>query len=247
MKNINLYLLRVGSDTADGFHSPIFPDMTYLFVPISTDVVSEKTYSDYKWNGKQVIDYIPPFINKKPPSKVYVHDDPEFNTFTYGAPKYTGTKKGKILERNYAKTSNLNTGDIIAFYAHFENPNFKYRYLKGLYCFAYLTVQTVVEYHDSSLLNIEDKKLVERNYHFIHEPHDQIIIVGDIQKSRILEKAVLISSAVENKIGTNYYLNQVMVQLLCGYNKALNKSSMRKIDSTGVALHFKEYLDVNGK
>ena len=50
------------------------------------------------------------------------------------------------------------------------------------YCFAYLTVQTVVEYHDSSLLNIEDKKFVERNYHFIHKPYDQIRIVRRYSK-----------------------------------------------------------------
>ena len=59
---------------------------------------------------------------------------------------------------------------------------------------------------------------------------------GDIQKSRILEKAVLISSAVENKIGTNYYLNPVMVQLLCGYNKAMDMACLIKMDSTEVTL-----------
>jgi len=248
-EHARLYLLRVGADSSKVggcFCSPIFEDRTYLFVPITITetekVIPDKTvtYGNYKWNGMSVLEYIPPAIAMQP-----VHNDPEFSTFTYGSPRYVKYARGNREEKNYNKLKSMNPGDILVFYAAFKNvlPS-RNDSMNGLYyCFfSYFVVQKAVCYSDPSLIEEEYKQSVAGNHHFIHNYRDQVIIVGDRDKSRVLNKAVLLSSP-QDRCESNYYPSRSMSQKLGGYYKALNRSSLRRMLSPNIALPFKEYLD----
>lgn len=242
-----LYLLRVGADSTKaggGFYSPIFEDRSYLFVPIPEwDVIQDKavTYGSYKWNGRSVLEYIPPTIASRPSKMQPVHNDPEFGTFTYGSPRYA---RGNGTEKNYNKLKSMNPGDILVFYAAFKNVSpSRNDPVYGLYCFSYLVVHKAVPYQDPASIVEGNKQLVVGNHHFIHNYHNQVIIVGDRAKSRVLNKAVLLSTTQDRR-GSNYYPCQSMIQKLGGYDKSLNLSSLRQMPSSpNIALSFKEYLD----
>jgi hypothetical protein len=250
---MNLYLLRVGADTTEaggGFHSPIFDDLSYLFIPIPDwDIIPNRalTYGSYQWNGKSVEEYLPVTIRSIPSVKQTIHNDPEFNTFTYGSPMYVKGKKGKQIEKNYRGLSKMDKGDIIAFYAAFRNPKYVNHPMNGYYFFAYMIIQTVISYSNPALLSDADKQLVINNHHYIHNCWDQVIVVGRKTESRVLDKAVLLSSIRDRRgrRGTNYYPNQSASEKLGGYDRSLNFSSLRQPCSAN-AQAFKDYLDCFG-
>lgn len=137
-----VFLIRVGMDSSyGGFVSPIFPDESYVVVPIpnerKNDTFSDrlKRYSQLKVNPKTcpkivaspLTDFLPydrlvikeekkPKLIKDVPNTV-AHDDPEFDTMTYGE------KKGACAEvKNYQK------GDYVVFYAGFFPVDYGCKY-----------------------------------------------------------------------------------------------------------------------
>jgi len=230
-----LYLLRVGADKKyGGFHSPIFKDYTYLFIPIpDNNVIREKSiqYSEYQWNNQPILSYIP----KELPSKT-IHNDPEFITCTYGSPKLNNKNK---IEKNYNKLSDLKKNDLLVFYAAFKCELEKS--LSGYYFFAYFIIEEVIKYSKVNSLNENQKARIQNNHHYIHNWSDQVIVVGNRDKSRIFEKAVLLSSKQYDRERSNYYPCEKIRDLLNGYNKSMNMSSIRTI-KTGIK-EFQTYLD----
>jgi len=133
-----VFLIRVGMDsTYGGFVSPIFPDGTYVFIPIpnirkgqhqiDTDSENLKTYSEVKTNSDiPLTDYLPKdkIVVKgdvfKDIMHMKVHNDPEFETMTYGE------MKSKFI---YGDIRDFTGGDYIVFYATFFPcaPDFKYK------------------------------------------------------------------------------------------------------------------------
>jgi hypothetical protein len=103
-----------------------------------------------------------------------------------------------------------------------------------------------VPYQDPASITEEDKRLVAGNHHFIHKQPNQVIIVGDKNKSNVLKKAVLLSSPQDRRNRGNYYPCQSIRQKLGDYHKSLNRSSLRKMPPTVIAESFKEYLDHAG-
>jgi len=242
-----LYLLRVGADKKyGGFHSPIFSNYSYLFIPIpDNDVIPEKSikYSDYKWNKQNILPYIPKKLRKKL-SSCPVHNDPEFVNCTYGSPKYPKKSKKNRIEKNYKKLVNLEKDDLLVFYAAFSNEFEDINETKaGYYFFAYFVIkEKPIHYITSKSLEQNEKNLISLNHHFIHEWKNQVIVVGNRQKSRVFEKAVLLSSKHQDRIGRNYYPCDTIKTLLGGYYRSLNLSSLRKIENIP-AERFKNYLD----
>jgi hypothetical protein len=247
---MNLYLLRVGADCTEaggGFYSPIFKDRSYLFIPIPEwDVIPDKalTYGSYKWNGKSVNEYLPATIKSVPSIRQTIHNDPEFTTFTYGSPRYVKGKNGNQTEKNYNKLNKLDKGDILAFYAAFKNPECVNHPMNGYYFFSYIIIQRVISYANPILLSDADKQLVMNNHHYIHDSPEQVIVIGSKTESRVLDKAVLLSSIMDRRV-TNYYPSQSASEKLGGYNRSLNLSSLRQISSSE-AQSFKDYLDCYG-
>lgn len=243
---MNLYLLRVGADSTEkggGFWSHVCPDRSYVFMPIPEkieylEIQKAVTYQDYRWNNQSVLDYLPGRI-RNAPNPEYIHDDPEFRTFTYGSPQFD--PRGR--EKNYKTLSEMGKGDVLVFYAAFtRNGN----NIEGFYFFAYFIVDRVVNLDN---ITREEKGLVESNHHFIHRnslQENQVIVKGYSEHSRVFEKAVLLSSRENDRKRCNYYpCKDVRCKLDC-YCKSMNRSSIRMIDlSEKGILRFKQYLDSN--
>lgn len=119
-------MLRVGMDSQyGGFVAPIFPDNTFVFLPIPEDPHDKiKTYCDLKYLGKNISDYIPKDKiledGHKKSRNSHAHADPEFNTNTYGEIKFLN------------KLRQFKKGDYLVFYsAMFPcKKDFKYKDLK---------------------------------------------------------------------------------------------------------------------
>jgi hypothetical protein len=231
-KRLKLYLLRVGADSTVGggdFFSRIHDNLgTYTFIPIPISGKEKRiegksiSYKDYKWIHQNVD------ISLFPCPEQFIHNDPEFETFTYGSPHYTYDKQGnKITEKNYKKLSEkIKKDDVLAFYAAFSKDGIQ---VDGLYLFAYFIVKCVVCWTTIAKLNEAEKEIVKNNHHFIHEMPDQVVIVGKPGESRLLGKAVLISSRKDCRNG-NYYPCKDKPKVLGDYSKALNRSSLRTIN-----------------
>jgi len=238
-----LYLLRVGADKVyGGFHSPIFKDdLSYLFIPIpDKDVLKEKsiTYSKYKWNNRSILSYIPVKL-----SSYTIHNDPEFISCTYGSPKYN---KNNNIEKNYKKLKNLKKNDLLVFYAAFSNKfEDRNESISGLYFFAYFVIDKIIKYRTPETLRGDQKKLISNNHHYIHKWNNQVIVVGNRKKSRVFEKAVLLSSEQYDRKGSNYYPCSKIKEIFGGYNKSMNLSSLREFNSQSIKKEFKDYLDDN--
>ena len=242
---MNLYLLRVGADSTKaggGFWSRKRPDRSYTFIPIQDKeeflVTREaRTYKDYTWNSQSVLEYLPRKI-RGALNQYYIHDDPEFRTFTYGSPE---KNQGKGTEKNYKTLSEMRRGDILVFYAAFTSNG---KTIEGYYFFAYFIVDRATNLNK---LTDEEEHLVKNNHHFIHKEKlrsNQVIVVGDTEQSRVLKKAVLLSSRDKDRRGSNYYPCPDVRHLLDGYCKSMNPSSIRKFNfSENGILQFKQYLD----
>ncbi|MDI6450657.1 hypothetical protein [Anaerobaca lacustris] len=235
---MTMYLLRVGADTTragGGFRSPIFQDR-YLFIPIPEcdQVVDDMaiTYGAFTWMGRPVWQYVPARLRKR-----IVHADPEFCTPSYGSPRQNSNG---TTEKNYNTLSSMVAGDIIVFYAAFVNE----RDVAGLYFFAYIVVRQSITYADPTELSAETQAMVAGNAHFVHHCMDQVIVVGDPEHSRVFNTPVQLSGP-ENRRGSNYYPSDEVADIL-GYRKSMNRSSIRRIESSERAQVFLNYLHDQG-
>jgi hypothetical protein len=241
------YLLRVGADSTyigGGFHGRVFEDRSYIFIPIpeaheNLRLDKALKYRDYIWQNKSVIPYLPQKIWTENAPEQFIHNDPEFVTFTYGSPKYNS--KG-TLEKNYSGLCNIEHGDILAFYARFSSEAVV---LEGLYFFAYFIVDCPITFGEPESLGEEKQALIRCNHHFIHHRSDQVVVVGLPDNCKVLNKAVLLSSKQSDIRGvSNYYPNSSLQRYLGPYDKAMNLSSLRNPLWDGAA--FKQYLDFHG-
>jgi len=205
----NVFLIRVGMDsTYGGFVSPIFPDNSYVFVPIPDLSESRhqenpnkkglKTYSEIKTNSKlPLTDFLPKDKIKVVGEKISdlknikVHNDPEFISNTYGE------KKEKIVV--YSNVKNFQKGDFIIFYATFFkclNYDFKYcdyklsklekiqRNNKEFYIVAFLKLKYTPIYKHNY---IDFKDEISNNAHYLRgdfEKHDESFILKGTDESR---------------------------------------------------------------
>lgn len=103
----NCVLLRVGVDAGcGGIQGPLLNDGTFEFIGIPDKKrVSIHTYGTMLGkDGRPLVEYFPKARRKRMASE-HVHDDPEFETFTYGDP----TPPKRSLR-------SLKPGDFLAFY-----------------------------------------------------------------------------------------------------------------------------------
>lgn len=188
-------LLRIGIDKGtDGTLGPIFEDGTFEYIPMSESFQSKehRTYRNTigRW-GRPLSTYLPQEIEDK-----IIHFDPEFETFTYGDP----TIKRKYLLK-------LQKGDILVFYAGLT-PFRNNKYKEALYLIGYFTIEDVVDFNQLSEHEMEKcYRLYSNNAHLkrIDYPEDLVIIVGSKIRSRLLDKAILISQTKFDKRGKPYH------------------------------------------
>ena len=245
---MNLYLLRVGADSTKlggGFYSHICPDSkSYIFIPIPDEdeyLVEQKarTYREHRWRNHLVCEYLPDRIQNR-----YIHNDPEFETFTYGSPKCNQDGSG---EKNYRTLAEImKKGDMLTFYAAFTSNGHA---IHGLYFFAYFIVDRAITFGNPDDLEEEDKDLVKNNHHFIHRKKlpNQVIVKGCPKQSRVFQKAVLLSSRENDRQDRNYYPCRCVQNLLGGYDKSMNRAAIRKIPLSEDGIReFKNHLDEKG-
>jgi len=115
---MRLYVVNVGVNAADaargGARSPIFPDGTFEFVPIKeahefASCVEIPRYRDLPTvtgRAQSLAAYVPPKM-----SGYRVHDDPEFETYTYG----------DVKSARAANLKNVEPGDQLWFLARLWN------------------------------------------------------------------------------------------------------------------------------
>jgi len=188
-------LLRVGIDKGtDGTLAPIFDNGSFEYIPISEGdrkSKEDRTYGNtVGGSGKPLSTYLPEEIENRT-----MHFDPEFDTFTYGDPTY---KRRFLLK--------LERGDLLVFYAGLY-PFQTRKYKTALYIIGYFTVDGVIDFN--SLLRSEIRQCYKKYPNNAHlkrscDTGDLIIIVGNKKKSRLLDKAVLISQTKYDRNGKPY-------------------------------------------
>lgn len=133
------YLVNVGANTSHGFASPIFPDGTFEFLPIPEDrdlsgphAVRYGALVSHNAPGSSLRAFVPRRLWGWP-----AHNDPEFETFTYGDRCETSPRAASLRR--------VVPGDTILFIARlveWENGARTGRH--GFYLIGFLQVEEVL-------------------------------------------------------------------------------------------------------
>jgi hypothetical protein len=208
-------LLRIGIDKGtDGTLAPIFQNGSFEYIPISEGDSQSKEDRTYKntigRTGKLLSTYLPKGIENRT-----MHFDPEFETFTYGDP---------TSKRNYLLK--LRKEDMLVFYAGlspFQNNKHK----TALYIIGYFAVKEVLDFNQLSQKEIEGYyQLYPNNAHLkrSYDTEDLVIVIGDKIRSKLLDKAVLISQPKYDKRGRTYQAVSSMMEELLGISGSIQRS-----------------------
>jgi hypothetical protein len=190
---MKIAMLRIGIDSGSGgINGPLFQDGTFEYIPIPDNFGKDnRTYGNTPGkHGKLLIEYFPE-SRRKTVTHQSIHYDPEFITFTYGDP--TPPKAGlRHLER----------GDMLVFYCGLKGWDFASP--PALYLLGYFEVLTAGRAEDFSANVLEI--LFGENYHVKHrdiyerQKRDLVLVKGS-SKSRILTKAICISTVGRDRTG----------------------------------------------
>ncbi|MGD0077463.1 MAG: hypothetical protein ABSB91_02420 [Sedimentisphaerales bacterium] len=186
-------LVRIGIDTGSGgIHGPLFKDGTFEYVPIPDgNGIDSRTYSNISGrHGQKLIEYFPkPKYFKM--AHQSIHFDPEFTSFTYGDP--TPPKSGLRY---------LQTGDYLIFYCGLEG--WDYNAKPALYIIGYFEISAAG--YANGFTSAQLKELFGENFHVRHKSiyekqKDKLVLVKGSRNSRMLSKAVLISTMGKDRTG----------------------------------------------
>jgi hypothetical protein len=212
MKSI---LLRVGIDKGtDGCLAPIFEDRSFEYIPLSeteTRTKENRTYLDYNGHkGKPLATYLPEKVQNRK-----MHFDPEFETFTYGD---KGSKAKWLLK--------LDHHDLLVFYAgltpfnHGSCP-------EAIYIIGYFTVSDVIDFNELPKKEKNEYcKKCSNNAHIKRygDLDGTVIVRGNENKSKLLDKAIIISEPRLNKIGRKYHAVSKEMEELLGIKGSIQRS-----------------------
>jgi hypothetical protein len=210
---MQVVLLRVGIDTGSGgIHGPLLRGGDFEFVPICDKRnrfgVNLETYGNTKGlkHGRPLIDYFPERLRHKA-RDMWIHRDPEFETFTYGDP--TPPKAG---------LRKLAMGDLLVFYAGLEGWG-DFRCEPWLYIVAYFEVDRALR----AAGHRRDELLADfgNNFHVRHAPvfedqRERLVLVKGGTGSRLLGKAHRISALALNKGGRPIHVLSPEMQRVFG-------------------------------
>jgi len=196
MQTMQVVLLRVGIDTGSGgIHGPLFADGTFEYIPIPDGFkgkgVDTRTYGNTLGKkGRKFVDYFPESRREKVFGQ-FIHFDPEFETFTYGDPT-----------RPKARLRELEEGSLLVFYAGLEGWDFNCS--PALYIIGFFEVARAEKV--SSFATKEVDEVFINNFHVMHkevfeDQKERLVLVKGSPNSRLLTKAVKISSLGKDKNG----------------------------------------------
>jgi Nucleotide modification associated domain 3 len=208
-------LLRVGIDKGCGSAlAPIFEDGSFEYIPIpevDPDSNESRTYENTKGRkGQPLAYYLPSRVKDS-----CMHFDPEFETFTYGDP----TSKRKFLLK-------LDKDDLLVFYAGLT-PFMNTKYEEALYIIGYFTIDQIIDFNQ--LTETEADEIAQRYQNNAHikrsiDYQDLVIVVGNKEKSRLLDKAILISTRKPDKRGRPYHAVSPEMEELLNIHGSIQRS-----------------------
>lgn len=180
----NIVLLRVGIDLGCGkYYSPIFQDNSFDFIPIPDDeYVAKETYGNTRGlKGTILAEYFP-LNRKRLECDKQIHNDPEFNTFTYGDP--TAPKRG---------LSKLNKGDLLVFYCSMRGfPPDKSELALYLIGYFEILICNYAKYIDPKVIEQDFINNFHVKYMLKQQINELLLIKGSV-KSRLFNKAYKLS------------------------------------------------------
>jgi len=194
---MRVVLLRIGVDSGSGgIQGPLFRDSSFELIPIPDKFrkrgVDPRTYGNtIGKHGRVLLEYFPERLREKRRNQP-MHVDPEFGTFTYGDPTFP--KRG---------LRKLNRGDLLVFYAGLEGWG-KFKRPAALYIVGYFEVEAAGLATKHSVREL--RTLFANNFHVRHrqvfkKQKRRLVLVKGSKGSRLLKKAVLISSVGRDKNG----------------------------------------------
>jgi hypothetical protein len=186
-------MVRVGIDTGSGgAHGPLFRDGSFEFIPIPDDFgIDNRTYSNTSGRRRnKLVEFLPRSLQARMANQS-MHVDPEFSTFTYGDPT-----------RPKAGLRHLQAEDMLVFYCGLQGWDFES--LPALYLIGYFEVKAAGKAEDFS--EWELRTLFGENFHVRHldvlkRQKDSLVLVKGSAKSRLLNKAVLLSTTGQDRLG----------------------------------------------
>jgi putative DNA base modification enzyme with NMAD domain len=232
---MHVVLLRVGIDTGSGgIHGPLFRDGSFEYVPIPDRFrgkgVDRRTYGNTCGkNGQRLIEYFP-VAHRARMLHQPIHFDPEFETFTYGDP--TAPK---------ASLSRLAPGDLLVFYAGLKGWDFGCA--PALYIIGYFEVEragVAASYRRAELVEMFANNFHVKHHDVFEQQKERLVLVKGNAKSRLLEKAVQISSMGTDRSGRPLQRLSLEMQEVFGAfagNTGIQRSPPRWVrsESTGRA------------
>ncbi len=230
-------LLRVGIDKgSDGILAPLFKDGTFLYIPLSEkdpETEEKRTFQDLEDSkGHRLSQYLPEkVLNRK------IHHDPEFNTFTYA-------DQG----RKTIYLTKLRKGDYLVFYAGLTPWEEDKK--EGLYIIGYLVVEQVVML---GKLDQKQQNIIKRKYpcnSHLKRPWKEgvVLVVGDQKKSKLIGKALPLSSPKLDKRGRPYHaVSQDMENLLGIYGSIQRSIPPRFIEDPQSLKNLLKILEIPDK
>jgi hypothetical protein len=186
-------MVRVGIDTGSGgAHGPLFGDGSFELIPIPDGFGSDhRTYSNTSGRrGNKLVEFLPRSLQVRMANQS-MHVDPEFSTFTYGDP--TPPKAG---------LRHLQSEDMLVFYCGLQGWDFESP--PALYLAGYFEVEAAGKAEDFS--EGELRGCFSENFHVRHrdifeQQKDKLVLVKGSAKSRLLNKAVLLSTTGQDRLG----------------------------------------------
>jgi len=194
---MRVVLLRIGVDSGSGgIQGPLFRDSSFELIPIPDKFrkrgVDPRTYGNtIGKHGRVLLEYFPDRLREKMRNQP-MHVDPEFDTFTYGDPTFPKRRLRK-----------LSKGDLLVFYAGLEGWGMTER-PAALYIVGYFEIEMA-----GRAGKFGPRKLgthFANNFHVRHQrvfknQRRRLMLVKGGKGSRLLKKAVLISSVGRDKNG----------------------------------------------
>lgn len=200
-------LLRVGIDTGSGgILGPIFANGSFEFIPIdAAHDCLRRTYGNTRGrHGRKLIEYFRDGKHKERMRTGFLHNDPEFDSYTYGDP----TAPKQSLKK-------LEPGNLLVLYAGLKGWG-NCTTPKGLYIIGYFVVERAGTYTE-----LERDGVIKRfakNWHILNgdtrgrligrkrKRRVHLVLIAGGRGSRLLKKAVRISVEGRDRNGQKVYV-----------------------------------------
>lgn len=228
---MKIAMIRVGVDAGcGGIQGPLFRDGSFEFIPIpeNPDIAPKHTFGGLMGrHGKPLADYFPP-ARRNTIAMSGAHCDPDWTTFTYG--DYTGGPKSSLQR--------LKGGDFLMFTCGLQGWDFQCE--PAIYLIGYFIVKTAGRYSEFTSTDI--KSLFGENDHIwrmrkrqlaVAIDGSELLLVKGSSKSRLLKKAVRLSTTSKDNLGRPLKVLSPRMQKIMGDfggRTSIQRSPARWID-----------------